>query len=84
MIDSLKPIHLGPSRTFEDLGGRGGDIHIIYMANPPRQLMPWQLEDYAHQMDQYGTLHLLVMEVVSNSLGQDGISNNLQLSTNVK
>jgi hypothetical protein len=54
------------------------------MANPPRQLMPWQLEDYAHQMDQYGTLHLLVMEVAGNSLGQDGISNNLQLSTNVK
>ncbi len=46
--------------------------------------MPWQLEDYAHQMDQYGTLHLLVMEVAGNSLGQDGISNNLQLSTNVK
>jgi hypothetical protein len=29
-------------------------------------------------MDQYGTLHLDVMEVVGNSLGQDGISNNLQ------
>ncbi len=29
-------------------------------------------------MDQYGTLHLLVMEVASNNLGQDGISNNLQ------
>jgi hypothetical protein len=50
------------------------------MVDPPRQLMPWplQLEDYAHQMDQYGTLHLRVMEVVSDSWGQDGISNNLQ------
>lgn len=49
MIDSFKPIHLGPSKSFEDLGGRGGDIQIVYMANLPRQLMPWQLEDYAHQ-----------------------------------
>jgi hypothetical protein len=28
--------------------------------------------------DQYGTLHLRVMEVASDSWGQDGISNNLQ------
>jgi hypothetical protein len=29
-------------------------------------------------MDQYGTLHLHVMEVAGNSLGQNGVSDNLQ------
>jgi hypothetical protein len=56
--------------------GYSNCIHVDLL----RKLMPWpwQLEDYAHQMNQYGTLHLPMMEVAGNSLGQDGISNNLQ------
>jgi hypothetical protein len=37
---------LGSSSSFGDLWNKGGDVQIIYMENPPKQLMPWQLEDF--------------------------------------
>lgn len=57
-VDFAKPFVMAAGSTFKDVGGRANVVAVVYVPDPPGQLMPSQVAQYALHIGRISSLKL--------------------------